>query len=677
MAQKAVRVLAWVGSLLLLDAVAPRPGPLAAMAPLLPGRVVVPLRDLAGLPAPRPPAGHAARPGDDDEKVENVENAESIENVENVENAEHVVDPVVDGAPRRADHAPAVEHDAGVARAPGAGIVPDDAGSVVATGTDGDAVRAAGGDGADDASAALDGGAAAGAAAVGAAVVTAAAPTIPAAVTTTTTATTSAATTSAAATNAATTNAATTNAATTNAATTSAATTSAATTSAATTSAAVRAAAIPDAVAGPIDGGSDGADGADAADAGVRVASIPRAVVADGGVPAGEAAAPGAAETRRLSATGDERGFEFPADTHTWDRFVEKVRAIQGGPPRRTRIVHLGDSEIAGDRFVSTLRADVAARVGLGGPGFALVSPPWHWYRRAGFASLSSTGFVHRSFVFAKGNAGNFGPGGVAFDAVDGEARADVRLEPAVVGGPCAVALLYAPQPGGGELEVFADDAPLGRVSLDGGGPVAAWRHSATTCPKTFSARVRRLPARLFGWSVESGERGVVWTSLGIVGANASALSRYAPGHLGAALAQLEPDLVVASYGLNLTGHGAPVPRSEGEQLVRLMAEIRATRPDTACLVMSPYPVLVEADGALAPSETTKRLARVQRAAAQAAGCVFLDRERLVGGPAVALEWLNQKPRYLSGDYVHLTPAGASFVSRKVSRLLLGELFGG
>jgi hypothetical protein len=387
-------------------------------------------------------------------------------------------------------------------------------------------------------------------------------------------------------------------------------------------------------------------------------------------------AAPGAAPTRRAT-PADARGFEFPDDTHTWDAFVDKVRGIQAGAAARTRIVHLGDSEIAGDRFVSTLRADVATRIGLGGPGFALVAPPWHWYRRAGFASLSSTGFTHRSFVFAKNPGGNFGPGGVAFDATETGARADMQLEPALVGQACSVSLVYAPAPGAGALALFADDVPVGTVSLDGAGPVTTWQHTAEACPKRFSARVTGLPARLFGWSVESGARGVVWTSLGLVGANASALSRYGAGHLGAALALLQPDLVVASYGLNLTGHGAPVPRSEGEQLVRLMAEIRATRPDTACLVMSPYPVLVQSDGTLAPSETTKRLARVQRAAAQAAGCVFLDRERLVGGPEVALEWLNQKPRYLSGDYVHLTPAGALYVSRQVSRLLLGELFGG
>jgi lysophospholipase L1-like esterase len=127
---------------------------------------------------------------------------------------------------------------------------------------------------------------------------------------------------------------------------------------------------------------------------------------------------------------------------------------------------------------------------------------------------------------------------------------------------------------------------------------------------------------------------------------------------------------------LNLTGHGARIPRSEGEQLQRVMAELRTRRPDTACLVMSPYPVLVDVDGTLAPSGSTRQLAAVQRRAARAAGCLFLDREQLMGGPDVALHWLNRKPRYLSGDYVHLTPEGASFVSRSVSRLLLGELFG-
>jgi lysophospholipase L1-like esterase len=290
---------------------------------------------------------------------------------------------------------------------------------------------------------------------------------------------------------------------------------------------------------------------------------------------------------------------------------------------------------------------------------------------------LSSQGFRTRSFVKAQGNAGNFGPGGVAFDAVEAGARVDARLEAGLGGAGCTIEFVYATQPAGGALRLSVDDTEAGILDLAGDEGVAVWRHTAATCPRRLSAAVLRPPARVFGWSVEASRGGVVWSSLGTVGANASALSRYAPGRLGEALALLQPDLVVATYGLNLTGHDAKVPRSEGEQLQRVMAELRARRPDTACLVMSPYPVLVDVDGTLTPSTSTRRLAAVQRRAARAAGCVFLEREQLVGGPDVALEWLNRKPRYLSGDYVHLTPEGASFVSRTVSRLLLTALFGG
>ncbi len=410
-------------------------------------------------------------------------------------------------------------------------------------------------------------------------------------------------------------------------------------------------------------------------DAGVAASAVLAAAATDAGVVAPTSSPRASPPPPR--APSSVPGFEFPDDTTTWRAFLDKVHAVQSGARAKARVVQLGDSEIAGDRFVSTLRTDMAARIGLGGPGFALASPPWHWYRRAGFDVLESQGFKGRSFIFGKGTEGNYGPGGVAFDAVDAGARVDARLAAGTAGAGCTIELLHASQPGGGAIEVFVDDVSAGVVELAGDDAVASWRHEASACPRRLSARVRRLPARVFGWSVESTRSGIVWTSLGTVGANASALSRYAQGRLGQALALLQPDLVVATYGLNLTGHGAPVPRAEGEQLQRAMAEIRALRPDTACLVMSPYPVLVATDGALAPSSTTRRLASVQRRAAQAAGCVFLDREKLVGGPDVALEWLNRKPRYLSGDYVHLTPEGASYVSRTVSRLLIGEIFGG
>ena len=73
------------------------------------------------------------------------------------------------------------------------------------------------------------------------------------------------------------------------------------------------------------------------------------------------------------------------------------------------------------------------------------------------------------------------------------------------------------------------------------------------------------------------------------------------------------------------------------------------------------------------PSPSLPILTRQQRQAAAEAGCAFLDREQLAGGPKAALKWLEAKPRILSGDYTHLTTVGAEKVGREMAKILIDE----
>jgi lysophospholipase L1-like esterase len=181
-------------------------------------------------------------------------------------------------------------------------------------------------------------------------------------------------------------------------------------------------------------------------------------------------------------------------------------------------------------------------------------------------------------------------------------------------------------------------------------------------------------PARVFGWSVEWGQPGVVWSPLGVVGASSAHFLRYGQGRIGDALASLKPDLLVVAHGLNVASKPSRPPEEERQGLQRLLEELRQGAPNAACLVMSPYPIAYADGDQVAPSASTAQLAKMQRQVAREQGCAFLDRLTLEGGPKTALRWLSSRPRILSGDYVHLTNPGSEKVGTDVAQTLLTRL---
>jgi lysophospholipase L1-like esterase len=361
-------------------------------------------------------------------------------------------------------------------------------------------------------------------------------------------------------------------------------------------------------------------------------------------------------------------------DDPAWEALQSRLAQLASGGDVVVRVLHVGDSEIAGDGVSRTLRRQFVKRYGDAGPGFSLALAPWHWYWRESFQISPPESFSTVSLAMTKKGDGNYGPGGVAFNARSAQASAELELS-AKGRGSCNVALLYGVQPGGAELELLADGKSVERVSTAGDVQGVGRKDlQLSPCPKKLGVRALGVPARIFGWSVEWGKPGVVWSALGVVGASSIHFHRYGAGQIGEALAQLQPDLLVVAHGLNVAQIPQRPSEAERRGLRRLVQEFRQAAPNAACLVMSPYPVAYVDGGQVAPSPSTAMLARMQRQVAQEQGCAWLDRVALEGGPETAMQWLNSKPRILSGDYVHLTHSGSEKVGVDVAQVLLTRL---
>lgn len=354
-----------------------------------------------------------------------------------------------------------------------------------------------------------------------------------------------------------------------------------------------------------------------------------------------------------------------------WNTFYSRLAELERGTRGKVRVAHLGDSEIVGDGVSAALRRAFGARFGAGGPGFALAMPPVPYYVREGWRHQAGLDFQASSFVDGALPDGAYGPGGVSFKGFPG-ARAAVELQPKLEG-PCSVALTFGKAPDAGTVGVAFDGGEAtvleARAAVHS---LAVHRASFAACPSRLEIRASGAgPSRVFGWSVESEKHGVVWSSLGTAGARLAHFTNYDVTELAAALAALEPDLLVVAYGLNDTQE-LPPP-NHAEELTVALGALRDATPSAACLVLGSYPVgrRTESGGVDPLGSIVLRVALAQKTAAEAEGCAFLDRVALSGGLDAPYAWSAARPHLISGDYRHLTVAGAEHMGNLIARSLL------
>src|SRR6185436_19250173 len=92
---------------------------------------------------------------------------------------------------------------------------------------------------------------------------------------------------------------------------------------------------------------------------------------------------------------------------------------------------------------------------------------------------------------------------------------------------------------------------------------------------------------RLYGVVLERGDHGVVYDSLGMVGARAARMLGFDPTHLAGQLAARETSLVVIAFG----GNDADDERDVAEftEIFSHVAHlVRESRPSASCLLMAP-----------------------------------------------------------------------------------------
>jgi hypothetical protein len=360
----------------------------------------------------------------------------------------------------------------------------------------------------------------------------------------------------------------------------------------------------------------------------------------------------------------------------TWDGFVAKLRSLENGGRDKVRVIHLGDSELVADGTAGAMRRILAERFGLGGLGFSLPMLPLPWYLREHLQIKEGVGVRVFSYPHGRLLGGMYGPGGVAFDAAPGAHGWVEATHP--VSGPCTIALFFSHQPKGGSIQVIGDGKLVLEASTVGTWGLGKRAQRADPCPRELELTTTKRQTRVYGWSIEYDQPGIVWSNLGVVSAQIPQLDHFAAGHLAQAMGALSPDLVVLTYGLNIAASPSLPPATYRFVVEDQIRRIREGTPNAACLVTGPYPVghPRKDTGHNPESRNAGLITEAQREAAQAAGCVFVDRYHLAGGAPTAQRWVATRPKILSGDYHHLTVEGGERMGRALASVILSAVDG-
>jgi hypothetical protein len=343
---------------------------------------------------------------------------------------------------------------------------------------------------------------------------------------------------------------------------------------------------------------------------------------------------------------------------HELDHFYEAL--LRGGT---IRIVHYGDSPTTGDLITADARAMLQKQFGDGGSGFVLIARPWAWYNRRGVEMDSSSSWKIEIAGVTALKDGMHGLGGVSFIGSAG-ANAHWKFKTRHT----VVEVGYLKQADGGAFAVDADDTELGAVetateSADESKVPGYASFEVPAGATKFALRVTRGTVRLYGAEFRTGG-GVIYSSLGINGANVTMLSRTFNGpHWAAELRHYKPDLVIVNYGTNESGYEKFVDSTWGPEMNLVVKRLNAALPNTSVLLMSPMDRGDKnAAGDIVTTPVLPKLVSIESHVANDTGMAFFNTYEAMGGEGTMARWYTSEPRLVSADFIHPTQQGAKIV---------------
>lgn len=347
------------------------------------------------------------------------------------------------------------------------------------------------------------------------------------------------------------------------------------------------------------------------------------------------------------------------------------VRTARGEDGAITRIAHYGDSSIATDLITHTVRRRLQLRFGDAGHGFVLISKGYLPYRHRDLEHRFSDNWQVREVTKRSLEDGLYGFGGIQVRG-GGGARATFGADPGAPVGKTVgrFQLFYQRSPRGGQVELVVDRG-LPRVLDTRGDAVEDAIETIDVPDGDHELTIRALGmVTLYGMVLERNATGVVYDSLGLVGARANRLLNFDPEHIARQLRMRGTNLLVLGFGGNEASDSIDPATylADFEQVIRRM---RAGREDLGCLVVAPLDQAERVGTGIRTFRGLPRIVEAQRQAAARNGCAFFDTFAAMGGEGAMARWYRANPRLAMGDFRHATPEGYEIIGNMLTKALL------
>ena len=345
----------------------------------------------------------------------------------------------------------------------------------------------------------------------------------------------------------------------------------------------------------------------------------------------------------------------------TLDRFYQSL--LEGGA---VRVLHYGDSPTTGDLITSDARALFQKQFGDGGAGFVLMAKPWAWYFHRG-VDMDASKWTIDVAGDTQIKDGLHGLGGASFQGLNGAVANFTVKEQR------SAEVAFLKQPEGGAFSFEADGQELGKVETAAEDREPAWASFELPAgSKKFTVRVESGTVRLYGVEFSKARPGVLYSSLGVNGANITLLSHGFNGaHWAAQLHHYKPDLVVLAYGTNESGFPKFVDSTWAAEMKSVVKRLQTALPGSSILLMSPMDRGERNDrGEIETIAAMPRLVKIEAKVAEETHVAFFNTFQAMGGEGTMARWYAAEPRLVGSDYIHPMPAGAKIVGE----LLYGAL---
>jgi hypothetical protein len=314
-------------------------------------------------------------------------------------------------------------------------------------------------------------------------------------------------------------------------------------------------------------------------------------------------------------------------------------------------------------------------RFGDAGHGFILIARgSMQHYMHRDIVHRSSGDWEISSIVHAGLRDGHYGYGGVQARARGGATAVFGTVDDGPIGTKVSrFTLFYQRARGGGKVQIRVDGETERTVSTSASEIEDAFETVVVPDgPHQFSLRTIGSQNKLYGVALERDVTGVVYDSLGLLGAMAERLLDADPEHIGAQIAQRDPHLLVLGFGGNESANAWLNLERYERELHKVVKLMRSGKRDMACLLFGPLDQ-AERDkrGKVVTVKILPPIVEAQRRVAAAEGCAFFDTYAAMGGEGAMAQWLKARPRLATSDMRHATPKGYEVVGTLYYKALL------